>query len=961
MMRVEGVFLGLSLFLGLSAHFSYSASAQTFPLQPITNYSHKEYRAGSQTWEILQDPQGVLHFANNDGLLSYDGHEWQLRQVPNFTIIRSLCLDQNRIYVGAEGEFGYYQPDARGVLKYHSLIDKLPGSVAQRLGDVWDIIAWEQQIFFRSSDLLIVFHQDKLTVFPLAGTSHFMALWPEIGIVIQVGFTDFYRYKAGELELWQRWDQLTGPTTGFFYAEDAPTYLVTLKQGLFEVVNQELRPWQHPWNHFLQENWINSAAILQDGRMAFATHYGGVALLDKNGQGEVFNKDSGLQKNNVLSVHQDLSGDLWLGTDRGIDYLEISSPFHSLQPDPKQEAVGYAVASWRDRLFLGTSNGIYAQSPPDAKFGLIPNTSGQVWGLGVHRDLLLAGHSEGTLIWQNGQFIPIHADYGTWTFRPLNDTILVVGRYEGISFLKYEDQTWKPYGHLEGYEVSSRLIEVDQENATIWVAHPYKGIYRIRLKECCFPSPSYSVDYYGEDSGLPSKLLNHIFRINNKLLVAAEHGIYEFDHASNRFEPYPPLSSRLEDLGRVKWLKEDVQGNIWFLAEEELGMLHVNDQGLERTWSRDLFTGVGEKLVNGFEMIEPMAGHGVIFGSEDGFLQFWPDHKIASDQGFQTILKEVRLTDRRDSILYQGWLGSRPPAKPTLDYRQSTVAFQYTGTSYRSTSQVEFQYRLVGLNSKWSNWSDKSEKEFTSLAPGEYRFEVRARKGLESVAAAKTFAFRIAPPWYATKFAYSMYGMVGLVSLGLILGMQRTRFEQEKAQLEENQRKREQQHQEEVRESEEKISQLKNEKLQAEVQHKNQELAMATMHLVQKGEILSTLQNELKRIIGQHREAPQLNRSLRDLVKMVQQDQRLDEEWERFAYHFDQVHSDFLKRLKTKFPNLSPNDFRLCSYLRMNLTSKEIAPLMNISVRGVEASRYRLRKKLELDSNTNLQEFILKL
>ncbi|MEO1713268.1 MAG: triple tyrosine motif-containing protein, partial [Bacteroidota bacterium] len=548
-----------------------------------------------------------------------------------------------------------------------------------------------------------------------------------------------------------------------------------------------------------------------------------------------------------------------------------------------------------------------------------------------------------------------------WTFRPLNDSILVVGRYEGISFLRFKDGSWRPYGALEGFKVSSRLVEIDSENQWIWVSHPYQGVYRIRLEECCSPSPAYQLDYFGKESGLPSKLLNHIFWINGTLVVGGESGVYEFDAQTEQFISYEPLAERLDSLGRIKWLKEDREGNIWFLAGEELGILELQDRGMERTWERNLFTGIGDKLVNGFEMIEPIPGYGVVLGSEDGFLQYAPHIAEIPDTGFRTILKEVRLSLGSDSILFQGGAISSPQEMVDLAHHQSSLLFQFTGTSYRSTSRLAFQYRLIGLDEAWSNWTPKSEKEFTSLPPGEYQFEVRARKGREILTPKEVFAFRIAPPWYATRFAYSVYGCLGLIGLGSVLGLQRTRFEQEKAKLKAKQRQLEEVHQEEVRESEERISQLKNEKLHAEVQHKNQELAMATMHLVQKGEILSTLQTELKKILVQNRESPQLNRSLKDLVKLVQQDQRLDDEWERFAYHFDQVHSDFLKRLKSKYPDLSPNDFRLCSYLRMNLTSKEIAPLMNISVRGVEASRYRLRKKLQLPSSTNLQEFILRL
>ena len=95
------------------------------------------------------------------------------------------------------------------------------------------------------------------------------------------------------------------------------------------------------------------------------------------------------------------------------------------------------------------------------------------------------------------------------------------------------------------------------------------------------------------------------------------------------------------------------------------------------------------------------------------------------------------------------------------------------------------------------------------------------------------------------------------------------------------------------------------------------------------------------------------------MIKSLSEDDHIDKEWENFARHFDTVHSDFVIKLKEKHPNISNNEMKLCAYLRMNLSSKEIAQLMNISVRGVEISRYRLRKKMGVTSDVNLFDYLL--
>jgi DNA-binding CsgD family transcriptional regulator len=132
------------------------------------------------------------------------------------------------------------------------------------------------------------------------------------------------------------------------------------------------------------------------------------------------------------------------------------------------------------------------------------------------------------------------------------------------------------------------------------------------------------------------------------------------------------------------------------------------------------------------------------------------------------------------------------------------------------------------------------------------------------------------------------------------------------------------------------------------------------MHLVQKSEILQKIKSEIQNIAKASKDTATA-KQLRTVVRKISTDERLDEDWQYFARHFDQVHGQFLQRLREKYPQLTPKDHRLCAYLRMNLASKEIAPLMNISVRSVEVARYRLRKKLKIDNEVNLVEFMMEI
>ena len=159
-------------------------------------------------------------------------------------------------------------------------------------------------------------------------------------------------------------------------------------------------------------------------------------------------------------------------------------------------------------------------------------------------------------------------------------------------------------------------------------------------------------------------------------------------------------------------------------------------------------------------------------------------------------------------------------------------------------------------------------------------------------------------------------------------------------------------------ESEREIEKLKTEKLKADINHKNKELATSTMHLINKNEFIAHVKQNLTSLVKKNPKDP-LAGDLEKIMASIDQNISSDDDWQQFEIHFDQVHGNFSQRLKDKFPNLSPQERRLCAYLRMNMTTKEIANLLNITVRGAEISRYRLRKKLGLSRDTNLAEFIL--
>ncbi|MCB0638615.1 MAG: hypothetical protein KDC54_18420, partial [Lewinella sp.] len=371
-------------------------------------------------------------------------------------------------------------------------------------------------------------------------------------------------------------------------------------------------------------------------------------------------------------------------------------------------------------------------------------------------------------------------------------------------------------------------------------------------------------------------------------------------------------------------------------------------------------------LVDGFESIYALDDRHVLIATERGFTNYDPhrgDHRDSLP--FNVLIRRVMTLSPRDSLLFSDGLGPGSPDAGLIALRHNfnSLRFTYVAPFFEHLGQIQYRYRLEGYEDEWSDWSYRQEKDLTNLPPGDYLFQVEARNAYGQISEAAAFAFVIRPPWYASSVARGIYILLGIIGLIALFYLYSHRLNRERTAMAQEQAatiaRKEAIFREEQEKSEAEIIRLRNENLRADIQHKNAQLASSTMHLVQKSETLQGIKQELEKLL-QGKVNSDEKRKIRQLVHTLEDDIRLDNMWEQFDTYFDQVHGNFLQNLREAYPNLTPKDQRLCAYLRMNLSTKEIAPLMNISVRGVEISRYRLRKKLDLDTSTNLTDFLMR-
>lgn len=958
--------ISLILFCG----YCHLALAQnTIGIPTIINYTRQAYNAGNQNWGIGQDKNGLLYFANNKGLLVFDGTTWRTYPLPDGTIVRSLAIgDSNRIYVGGQGEFGYFSPAKNGELVYTSLKNLLPAK-ENDFADVWNICIWQKRVFFRSNKRIFELEGRSVTV-------HKSIDWAFMGItpagLIAFDFTKkLVTYNRGEWVPVIRSGALPQDvrvTTVLPIGNDS-ILLCTLNHGLFLLKNGTVTFFDAPGIRNIIGKNIYSASQISPDRIALVTNIVGCIIINKKGElVQRFSKKEGLQSNNILSVILDKDKNLWLGLDNGIDLVAYSNSIKSIYPDGEDRNAGYSSVIYNGQLYCGLSTGLYKVNlNPGEKdvsytsnaFEFVPRSEGQVWGLSEVNGQLLVAHNRGAYQVAQGNIKVIDDKTGFWIFKPLYhanpSSTIIAGTYNGINLYNYNNGVFTNPAVHAIFE-SARYIAIYHD--TIWIAHPYKGLYKVAFDAQGKP---FAVNYK-DQAGILSANHNHLYEIMGRLVLTSDHGIFEYDDRLKDFV----RSVELEKLfGSVPtYIREDRFGNLWFCNDKRVSIV-------DRSGSRPQIIHISEiddkVMRSGFEHINVVDSNNVFIAAEKGFFHLNYAQYKKNKHPLQARIRLVRAGSGADSLIFGGYIiDSSRIEKPEITYRNNSLHFESASNVFGQEENTEYSYWLEGFDKDWSAWIKKTEKDYTNLPEGNYTFKVKCRSAVGNESAAATWSFRVLPPWYRTWWAYTIFALLFFGVLYLFYKRQQEKYQKlQQLKLEEQQRKyaEEQkqlqiQHELEMGKSEKEIMRLQNEKLAVELEHKNAELASSAMSLVRKMEILSKLKEDLvqyKNGAGADKGSKDFQRIMRILDKELDH----DGEWEQFANHFDTVHTNYLRKLKEACPEISPSELKLAAYLRLSLSTKEIAQLMNISIRGVETSRYRLRKKLGISNEVNLYDHLI--
>jgi signal transduction histidine kinase/DNA-binding response OmpR family regulator/ligand-binding sensor domain-containing protein len=739
----------------------------------------------------------VIYVGSSTAVLEYDGATWRSIELPNQSTVRALAMDADgRIYVGATGELGYLAPDAQHEMHYVSLLDKLPAD-SRVFEDVWRVYATPEGVYF----------QTQTSLFRWAGGT--MRVWKPTARFNRASFVNgrLYLAEAGGPMMVMDGDRLDPlPGTERFGTEVYPVLLPwdstrilmgTRADGLFLYDGRTLTPFRTEADPLITHAGLYRGFILPDDTIALTTILGGVAIIDRQGhERQTLNKQAGLRDDTVYYAMADQDGGLWLALGNGLSRVETPSPASFFTDADGLGGLSDDELRHDGRLYIATGVGTYYLDPARGPSGFprirpVTGVSGQCWALaeaplgGGTRALLLAA-SAGVFEIRGETAVPIVQQPGLGfnasTVYPsvTHPDRVWVGLFDGLASIRRSGDRWVYEGRVADVPDQVRSL-VELPDGTLWVGTATNGLLRLRFDYGASPveRPAHpALTRFGTANGLPAGGIAAYEVAHHAYFTGYKTPVLQYDDRLQRFVKSPTFSRLDPELAQAIGVREAPNGDVWLMgSNSQIAVVERQSDGtyqLQHTGANRFYQGGG--------WMYPEADGVIWFQTLDGFFRYDTKAERPDRSGLAALIRRVTVNQKTELF---GGAGSA--GEPQLDPASRALRFEYAAPSYSAGSGVEYRSRLDGLDTDWSKWTAETQRDYTNLPFGTYRFRLEARDARGRVSPETTYAFVVLPPWYRTWWAYAMYLVLAVFAAAAVSRVQRRRVvarERQRAEIE---------------------------------------------------------------------------------------------------------------------------------------------------------------------------------
>lgn len=925
----------------------FTCTTITAHLKPyVTNLSRDKYHAANKNWSIGQDEKGIMYFGNDIGLLESDGMEWKLFQTPDANLVRAIAVANHQtIYSGGAEDLGRWDRDRSGQLKYTSLKGLLKGDNALDNQSFWRIWIDGDRIYFQTFSHIYVYDHHTLT--RVEGPDAFLLLLKvRDEFWVQEMYGPLYQLHHATLSLIPGSEFLNGTTTRVILPYATDRYLIGTSTGEIYIYDKKhFIPWNLSLSRQLEGQELNCALYSAKRNTYYlGTQLSGVYEVDVDGNIlNHFSAANALQNNTVLSLYEDNRNNIWVAMDRGLAYIRYTEGMSYYRSTDGCFGAVYDATLWHGNLLVGTNQGIYYTAKKGindldvfSSLKLIEGTQGQVWSFRQIGERMFCGHTNGLLEIMPDLRIRQPYRVSTGVFRTLEASvngkpIQIIITYKDLLILNLSTGELKAMGQITDPIYNA---EVDHLG-NIWLETVSRGIYKCRLTDELDAFRYYT--YYGkkEDNALPAHL--KLFKSGGRILFLGDDRFYVYNEASDDLQLEQHLNKCFKDIGNLKRIVPFNGEESWATTDSAV-YLFFYDGYIARIQEAYKVEADNLSLITAYENVSVLNDSLSLICLDAGFIL----HNI-----FQSKRQDVELSAPNLEFLHMG--SSRDTGYADLDgrirvpYKDNTVTAGFS-VNAAFAGNLFVQYRLEGMDSAWSVPERRNSVSYARLPKGEYTLRLRTTDGLNNFSPDTLLMFEVLPPWYNTVWWYLTCCMLIIGGLFLVFFLMKRRLQNK--------------HLRRMKAQEAEHLRRLNEQLQNEIVEKDAELFTQTSFIIHKNELILKLKEIVDEICARNTQKG-LMPFYQKINTLLANNLDTEDDWKMFLIKFEQKHRNFFKRLKEMHPQLTNNDLRLCACLKLNMETKDIASLMNLSVRAIENNRYRLRKKIDLKPTQNLNEYFL--
>jgi serine phosphatase RsbU (regulator of sigma subunit) len=794
------------------------------------NFFPKEYHAAPQVWQFTQDIRGFIYFGTEDGVVEYDGVNWNLIRTANKSTVFSLAInDAGQTFVGAVGEIGYLAPDSVGNLNYISLLETLPEE-DRDFGNAWCTNALNDAVYFQTAQKIIRWKNGESKVWntPSAQNNSFGRSKVVNGkLYVSLSRKGLLVLENEKLEFIKGSEDFGTRAIRMIESYSGDKIIFgTLRSGMFlyDTNTGEFTPFVTEADAWLLTNKLYKSITIQNARtgeqnFVLATLDGGVVIIDKEGKKvQEINKKTGLNTNLVISLFLAKDKSLWLGLDNGVARVDINSPITLWDEDTGlQGKTVTSVFQYKGVVYITNDDGVNYFDKETNKFNVIEGINNTGWKMFVFttpsgETKLLAGASNGIYEIKYNVAIPIALGGGSAQVFYNSDIYpdrIFIGGGNGIRTIRYnqEENIWVKEGAMPGFH-HALIKSIVEKDSVFWAATDHQGVLKLTFENITSHDRLIIKTNitYDEKKGLPSVSKNNVFKLKNnsflkdELLITTEGGAYTYSSTEDKMIPSTIFGERYRaNKLAITNAYEAGNGDIWLNLKDIKSNRDKVERAILQSDGTYLIDSLSYRELNG-RVAETTYVKDNIFWLPTGDGVFQYDINFAANQqnndvSFSTIIRDVSLAKTHQSIFHGAYYDDTNPElvskkqptslKPIIEYKDNSISFVYSAPTFNQEKQTVYSYFLEGHDDDWSPWRNNSKKEYTNLSESkDYVFRVKAKNIHGFVSEEAAFAFEVLPPWYRTLWAYIMYGIVGVLVLVGMLKLNSARYKGEKVRLE---------------------------------------------------------------------------------------------------------------------------------------------------------------------------------